>query len=81
MDNKQNFNILEQLYYGNIDPNAKSFDRNSKYAEMFQVICDNEDKLNESLDGKEKSMFLDFVNAESEILVLSEVDIHSNLKA
>lgn len=38
-------NIIEELYYGNVNPNAKCFERNSEYARFLSMITENEEKL------------------------------------
>lgn len=66
-------NILEDLYYGNIDPNSQSFDRDSEYANFFTIIGDNEMKLSEYLiDDEAKHLFEQLMNAQNEILFTSE---------
>nr|WP_312072289.1 DUF6809 family protein [Anaerotignum propionicum] len=50
-------NILEELYFGNIDPNTQSFDRRSSYGKAMQRILDCKSKLTELLEGKESSCF------------------------
>jgi hypothetical protein len=60
-------NILEEFYFGNIDPNTQSFDSNSRYGQAMQIIADREEKLLVALKGEEKQLFLDFCNAWSEI--------------
>lgn len=59
--------ILEEFYFGNIDPNTQGFDHRSSYGKAMQRISDCESKLTELLEGKEKQLFLDFCNAWSEI--------------
>lgn len=59
--------ILEELYFGNIDPNTSFFPKDSNYGRAMETISDTENKLMELLEGKEKKLFLDFVNAQSEI--------------
>jgi len=60
-------NFIEELFYGNIHPHERSFSRNSQYGKAMEVISKSEHILTEELDGKLKSHFLDFVNAQSEI--------------
>ena len=48
--------MLEELYFGNINPNEKQFDPSSEYAENMQIIVDNEEKLTLLLTGKEKDL-------------------------
>ena len=59
--------MLEELYFGNINPNEKKFIRGTRFDRAMQTVGDNENKLTELLDGKEKKLFLDLVNAQSEI--------------
>ena len=66
--------ILEELFYGNINPNEKQFIRNIDFDKAMQTLCDNEDKLTDLLDGKEKKLFLDLVNAQSIINGTTEVE-------
>ena len=56
--------MLEELFFGNINPNEKQFIRNSEYADNMKIISDNEEKLTLLLTGKEKELFLDFTNAQ-----------------
>ena len=60
-------NFIEELFYGNICPNEQSFSENSQYGKAMAVISKSEDILTEELEGKLKSHFLDFVNAQSEV--------------
>ena len=62
------YSFIRELYFGNIDPQARQFDNNSKYAKAMQRVSDNEDKLTEMLSGEEKKLFLDYANACSEVL-------------
>lgn len=59
--------ILEDLYFGNIDMNTQGFNRNSDVAKAMDTLVKVEDRLTELLDGKEKQLFLDYVNAWSEV--------------
>ena len=66
--------ILTELYFGNIGPNTQSFDRYSALGKAMQVVADNEAKLIELLDGKEKKLFLEFVNAQMEVNGCTSLD-------
>ena len=44
-------NILKELYYGNVKPYAKYFDRNSEYGKFVKIISDNEEKLTAYLNA------------------------------
>lgn len=67
-------NVLEELYFGNINPNEKQFVQNSDYDKAIQIIAANEDRLTESLAGKEKSLFFDYANAQSEVTGIIAVE-------
>ena len=38
-------NIIEELYYGNINPVEKEFKRDSSYAKFMKIFSENEHKL------------------------------------
>ena len=72
-------NILEDLFYGNIRPSDKQFDRKSKYAKLLGVMTDNIDKLTGFLNSlpnaeKERDMFLEMLNAQGEINAFTELE-------
>ncbi len=60
-------NILEELYYGNISPNEKSIREKSEYASYIGIVSDNEEKLSLYLDGEEKRLFDQLMDAQSNI--------------
>lgn len=66
--------MLEELYYGNINPNEKQFIRNTQFDKAMHILSENEEKLTLLLDGKEKKLFLDLVNAQSEINGITSVE-------
>lgn len=55
--------FIEEFYYGNIDPQARSTKQNKAVQKQMEVLMLNEDFLTESLSGENKKKFLDFVNA------------------
>ena len=55
--------FIEELYYGNIDPQNSSFEDNVSVQRELRMISDNEDWLTEHLSGEEKKRFLDFADA------------------
>jgi len=57
--------ILQDLFYGNIAPNAGRLERNSQYAKAMQVIADSEEKLLALLKDAERNLFIDFSDAQS----------------
>jgi len=72
-------NILEELYYGNIRPSEKCFDRQSKYAAFLKIIAENEEKLSAILSTnpdrqEEQNLFTQLMNAQTELSVFGERD-------
>lgn len=67
-------NFIEELYYGNIDPQARGFTKDSRIKKTYDKITELEKLLNESLDSEEKELFISFVNTNSEITAESELD-------
>ena len=56
-------NLIEELYYGNIDPQNSGFEDDEGVQRELQAISENEDWLTEHLAGEEKKRFLDFADA------------------
>ena len=44
-------NFIEELYYGNINPNEKRYDGHTDYAKAMRKFCNNENELNKMLKG------------------------------
>ena len=70
-------NVLEDLYYGNIQPSAKCFDTHSQYAKLIKIISDNEEKLTSFLSepstAQEQRLLAQLINAQNEVLAFSEI--------
>lgn len=58
-------NFIEELYYGNIDPQNSGFEDDAGVQRELRTISENEDWLTEHLAGEEKKRFLDFADASS----------------
>lgn len=70
--------MLEELYYGNINPNSKRFIRNPQFAKAMNVLSGNEEKLTGLMEGQEKKLFLELVNAQSEVNGVTAVESFIN---
>lgn len=55
--------FIEELYYGNIDPQNSGFEDDESVQHELRMISENEDWLTEHLTGEEKERFLDFADA------------------
>ena len=56
-------NFIEELYYGNIDPQNSGFEDDESVQRTMQTIRENEEFFADTLTGEEKKRFLDFADA------------------
>ncbi|MCQ4023220.1 MULTISPECIES: DUF6809 family protein [unclassified Ruminococcus] len=47
-------NFIEEFYYGNIDPQARSFEQNKKVQRDMQTLNESEDFLTGKLSGEDE---------------------------
>ncbi len=66
--------FIEELYYGNINPNAKQFNLSSRYAKAMKTFCDSENILTKELSGNNLDLFNDLINAHDEISATGDVE-------
>ena len=67
-------NFIEELYYGNINPNEKRYKKATPYDKALSIFTANEDKLKEALSGEHLKLFNELVNASDEISATSGVE-------
>ena len=60
-------NFIEELYYGNVNPQERYFDRKSETGKSILAIADVEDSLNEVLNNKGKELFKEYQRLDGEI--------------
>ena len=56
-------NFIEEFYYGNIEPQARSTKQNKAGQKQIEILMTNEDFLTTTLSDENKKRFLDYVNA------------------
>lgn len=66
--------FIEEFYYGNIEPQARSTKCNSAMSKELQILSDAEEYLTEKLTDEGKSKFLYYVNAWSVVNGESNLD-------
>ena len=66
--------FIEELYYGNINPNTKQFNLSSRYAKAMKTFCENEKILTKELSGDNLNLFNDLINAYDEITATSDIE-------
>ena len=67
-------NMIEELYYGNIDPQGCGYRPNSSVKRASDSVTDMEEELFKRLDVEDKDLFLRFCNAYSEFMGESELE-------
>ena len=67
-------NVLEDLFFGEIQPNVRGDNENPRYKKAVQTLDENEEILTKLLMGKEKKLFLDLVNAQSDVNGITAVE-------
>ena len=66
--------ILEDLYYGNIVPQEKTFLKDSQYATLLTYVQRHMDDLNATLTEEQKEIFEKFHDCKEEMQIISEVN-------
>ena len=66
--------FLDELYYGNINPNKNRNRRPLPYEKAVRTFSDIESKLSKELNGENLKLFNELVNASDEISATSGVE-------
>ena len=56
-------NFIEELYYGNIEPQNVKSKESKAYSREMKILSENEDILLEKLPEEDKKLFLEYVDA------------------
>ena len=67
-------NFIEELFYGNLDPQRRGYTKNSRIMKVSSNINELEEKLTKHLQGEDKDLFLDFCNTYGELMGDAEVE-------
>ena len=66
--------FLDELYYGNINPNENRNRKHLPYEKAVKTFSDIENKLTKELNGENLKLFNELVNASDEISATSGVE-------
>ena len=61
-------NFIEELYYGNIKPNARNSTRSARYEQATAITLKMQEKLKEALAEPERTMLERLIEADDEII-------------
>ena len=67
--------ILEELFYGNINPETDCRSNTKESRQLMGYIADHHDSLLETLDDKQKELLKKFDDCHSELLDINERNI------
>ncbi|MGN0508706.1 MAG: DUF6809 family protein [Ruminococcus sp.] len=67
-------NIISELFYGNIDPQTRGYQKGSYIQKQMNILTNAEEVLTERLSGDDRKSFLSYANASNIILGESELD-------
>ena len=70
--------ILEELWYGNIEPAEYDISPDKNYKEMLQLISRNEDKLLTTMTDAQKELFTKYADCIREYQVMAECLLFQN---
>lgn len=66
--------FIEELYYGNIEPQALSSELSVELNKKLNILTEKEEVLTAKLIEEDKKLFLDYANTYNEFLSLSNSD-------
>ena len=71
-------NILEEFWYGNIEPAEYDISPSKEYKELLQLISRNEDKLLATMTDAQKDLFSRYQDCVREFQAMSECLLFQN---
>ena len=71
-------NILEEFWYGNIEPAEYDVSPSKEYKEMLQLISRNEDKLLATMTVAQKELFTKYADCVREYQIMAECMLFQN---
>ena len=71
-------NILEELWYGNIEPAEYDISSSKEYKELLQLISRNEDKLLATMTDPQKELFIKYADCVREYQTMAESLLFQN---
>jgi len=71
-------NILEEFWYGNIEPADYDASPSKEYKELLQLISRNEDKLLATMTAEQKELFSRYTDCVQEYQTMAESLLFQN---
>ena len=70
--------LLEELWYGNIEPTEYDSDASKEYREALRLISRNEEKLLATMTDEQKELFSRYMDAVREYQTMAECLLFQN---
>ena len=71
-------NILEEFWYGNLDPAEYDANPSKEYKELVRLISKNEEKLLATMTDEQKELFTKYADCVREYQVMAECLLFQN---
>lgn len=71
-------NILEEFWYGNLEPAEYDTSSSKEYKELLQLISRNEEKLLEAMTEEQKELFFRYTDCVREFQTMAECQLFQN---
>ena len=68
------YNIIEEFYYGNIEPQELTTEITPKLKKKLSALVKKEEELTAILPEKERELFVNYVNAHNELSSIGNSD-------
>lgn len=65
--------VLEELWYGNLEPSEYSFSSSQEYKELLHLVSRNEEKLLSTMTQEQKKLFSRYSDCAREFQSLTEL--------
>ena len=70
--------VLEELWYGNLEPSEYSFSSSREYKELLHLVSRNEEKLLSTMTQEQKELFSRYADCVREFQTLTELLLFQN---
>ena len=70
--------ILEEFWYGNIEPTEYDTSSNKEYKKLVELICRNEEKLRATMTDEQKELFSRYTDCVREFQTMTECLLFQN---
>ena len=70
--------ILEEFWYGNIEPTEYNTSSNKEYKKLVELICRNEEKLRATMTDEQKDLFAKYTDCMREHQTITDCLIFQN---